>query len=146
MSPPASGASGCIRRWLEVGLPATTSCEATSKLLRDCSSVQEVLPGDSFCRWKAEGLPFSVWQRKQRAWPGRFFRKMGSTLVLKNSKLRECPAVGGETSCAAGCEVLIIAGTPRAANKIVLIAKRFFTVSSMPCPGQINFRLPNQLQ
>src|SRR6266404_7386448 len=51
--PPASGASGIRKNRLKDGSPGTTSFETTSKLWRDCSSVQKlevvsklVVPGD----------------------------------------------------------------------------------------------------
>src|SRR6202023_678185 len=48
--PPASGASGIRRNRLNCGLPGTTNFETTSKLRRDCSSVQKLSPGDSSSR------------------------------------------------------------------------------------------------
>src|SRR6267378_3697423 len=58
--PPASGASGMNRRRLAAKLPGTTSLETVSKLRRDCSSVQDLAPGESFSRRKA--LLLSAWQ------------------------------------------------------------------------------------
>ena len=52
----------------------------------------------------------------------------------------------GESCFAAGREVPLIGTSGRAANKIALIVKCFFTVRSIQSEGQINFRLPNQLQ
>src|SRR6266852_5958163 len=48
--PPASGASGIRRNRLKEGLPGTTSFETTSKLRRDCSSVQKLPPDGSISR------------------------------------------------------------------------------------------------
>src|ERR1700676_5227616 len=59
---------------------------------------------------------------------------MGSTRVLKNSKSRDGAAVEAEGFCAAGCEVLIIVSTARAANKLV------FTVTSIHSHGQAHCR------
>jgi hypothetical protein len=59
---------------------------------------------------------------------------MGSTRVLKNSKSRDGAAVEAEGFCAAGCEVLIIVSTARAANKLV------FTVTSIHSHGQAHWR------
>src|ERR1700730_14467072 len=55
---------------------------------------------------------------------------MGSTRVLKNSKSRDGAAVEAEGFCAAGCEVLIIVSTARAANRL------FFTGTSIHSHGQ----------
>src|SRR5712691_3322776 len=59
---------------------------------------------------------------------------MGSTRVLKNSKSRDGAAVEAEGFCGAGCEVLIIVSTARAANKLV------FTVTSIQSYGQAHCR------
>jgi Transposase len=48
--PPASGASGIRRNRLKDGSPGTTSFETTSKLWRDCSSVQKLAPTGSMSR------------------------------------------------------------------------------------------------
>src|SRR5712691_1634949 len=55
----------------------------TWKFLRDCSSVHVVAPDESAS--KRIGVPL-LWQETQRVWPSRLARKMGCTLVLKNSK------------------------------------------------------------
>src|SRR5258706_70739 len=68
--PPASGASGMIRRRLAAKLPGTTSLETVSKLRRDCSSVQNLAPGESFSKRKA--LLLSAEQTYQRGCPGFF--------------------------------------------------------------------------
>src|SRR5580704_16393685 len=48
--PPASGAKGMRKNRLRDGLPGTTSFETTSKLWRDWSSVQKLIPGGSISR------------------------------------------------------------------------------------------------
>src|SRR5439155_9173943 len=45
-SPPASGASGCIRSKLESGSPGATSLVIVRKFRRDCSSVHSLTPSD----------------------------------------------------------------------------------------------------
>ncbi len=49
----------------------------------DSSSFQLVSPGASGTR--CSGALFDAWHAMHRAWPGRFFKKMGSTCVLKYS-------------------------------------------------------------
>src|SRR5712671_5682958 len=63
-------------------LPTATRWTA-SKFLRDCSSFQVVLPGESGCN--RSGVP-DAWHEMHRACPGRLARKIGCTCVLKNSK------------------------------------------------------------
>src|SRR6185437_13578270 len=77
-------------------LPGIATLWIASKFLRDSSSFQVVLPGESGCRRK--GVP-APWQAIHRAWPGRLARKMGCTLVLKNSKLSDPDAAAGEPGC-----------------------------------------------
>src|SRR5260370_6743180 len=48
--PPASGARGMSKKILESGSPGVTSFDTTSKLCRDCSSVQKLAPARSASR------------------------------------------------------------------------------------------------
>src|ERR1700730_9393032 len=79
-------------------LPGTTNRLTVSKFFRDSSSFQVVLPGESGCKtniWAVE----PPWHEMHRAWPGRLARKMGCTLVLKNSKFSDGGAVEDGTGC-----------------------------------------------
>src|SRR3954463_1782445 len=81
--PPASCASGMVRRRLLSGTPGRTIRLAASKFLRDSSSVYAWRPGGSRIRRKA--VPVE-WQVMHRAWPGRFSVSSGWTLALNASK------------------------------------------------------------
>src|SRR5712692_8267349 len=76
----------------------------TWKFLRDCSSVHVVAPDESAS--KRIGVPL-LWQETQRVWPSRFARKMGCTLVLKNSKSKADaagePGSWASSAVVAGC-------------------------------------------
>src|ERR1700722_8533751 len=74
-------------------LPGTATRLTASKFFRDSSSFQVTLPWDKGC--KRNGVPLA-WHAMHRAWPGRLARKMGCTLVLKNSKSSDPDAVEGE--------------------------------------------------
>src|ERR1700674_3544877 len=67
--------------------PAVATRLTNSKFLRDSSSFQLVSPGASGTN--RNGALFAAWHATHRAWPGRFFRKTGSTCVLKYSSSRE---------------------------------------------------------
>src|ERR1700674_5730830 len=72
--------------------PGTTARLTASKFFRDSSSFQVVLPGERGCKCNTSPLS-AAWHATHLAWPGRLARKMGCTLVLKNSKSSGVDAV-----------------------------------------------------
>src|SRR4029079_5405726 len=60
------------------------SFEIEVYIMRNCSSFQAACPGASGSRRRKLLAP--VWQTTQGEWPGRFFMKIGATLVLNISK------------------------------------------------------------
>jgi hypothetical protein len=82
-----------------ITVPSCPDCNRKrSKFFRDSSSFQVVLPGESGCKCNTAPLS-AAWHEMHRAWPGRLARKMGCTLVLKNSKFSDVGAVEDGTGC-----------------------------------------------
>src|ERR1700686_4182128 len=91
-------------RSLALVVAGTATRFTASKFLRDSSSFQVVLPGESGC--KRSGVP-AAWHETHRAWPGRFARKMGSILVLNTSKSSDVDAPEEEAGAWLGSPAII---------------------------------------
>src|SRR5262245_45016103 len=77
--PPASCASGITSSRLLSGTPGSTKRDTAAKFLRDSSSVYAARPFGS--GWSRKAV-LVEWHVMQRAWPGRFSARSGSTFCL----------------------------------------------------------------